>query len=178
MSAAGTISRGGCHCGRVAFEVEGRPERVDECHCSICTKKGYLHWIVPRESFQLLTPAENVSTYTFNTGVAKHHFCPNCGVAAFYIPRSDPDKIDVNARCLDGVELAGLKIERFDPVCFVTALQEEQSSIGIEASDYAPHGDAGIRTGTPYRREGDGEDVSPETGRQQPSEDKKADTAA
>ena len=69
---------------------------------------------MPRESFRLLTPAENVSTYTFNTGVAKHHFCPNCGVAAFYIPRSDPDKIDVNARCLDGVEPAALEIERFD----------------------------------------------------------------
>jgi hypothetical protein len=114
MSAAGAISRGGCHCGRIAFEVDGRPERVSECNCSICTQKGYLHWIVPRESFRLLTPAENVSTYTFNTGVAKHHFCPNCGVAAFYIPRSDPDKIDVNARCLDGVELAKLKVEHFD----------------------------------------------------------------
>jgi hypothetical protein len=87
---------------------------VSECNCSICTKKGYLHWIVPRESFHLLTPAENVSTYTFNTGVAKHHFCPHCGVAAFYVPRSDPDKIDVNARCLDGVEFAELKVERFD----------------------------------------------------------------
>jgi hypothetical protein len=66
------------------------------------------------ESFRLMTPMENVSTYTFNTGVAKHHFCPNCGVAPFYIPRSDPDKIDVNARCLDGIELAELKVERFD----------------------------------------------------------------
>src|SRR3984893_5342771 len=106
--------QGGCHCGRVAFEVTGALEKAEQCNCSICTKKGYLHWIVPRESFQLLTPAENLSTYTFNTGVAQHHFCPNCGVAAFYIPRSDPDKIDVNARCLDGVELAGLKVDRFD----------------------------------------------------------------
>ncbi len=73
-----------------------------------------MHWIVPRESFRLQTPMENVSTYTFNTGIAKHHFCPNCGVAAFYIPRSDPDKIDVNARCLDGVDPAALKVERFD----------------------------------------------------------------
>jgi hypothetical protein len=128
MSAAETISRGGCHCGRVAFEVEGRPERVDECNCSICTKKGYLHWIVPRESFQLLTPAENVSTYTFNTGVAKHHFCPNCGVAAFYIPRSDPDKIDVNARCLDGVELAGLKVERFDGRNWEEAIKDHRAA--------------------------------------------------
>src|SRR6202035_2598629 len=85
MNATGSNSRGGCHCGRIAFEVEGSPERVSECNCSICRKKGYLHWIVPRESFRLPTPMENVSTYTFNTGIAKHHFCPICGVAAFYI---------------------------------------------------------------------------------------------
>ena len=114
MNAAVETSRGGCHCGRIAFEVHDRPERVSECNCSICTKKGYLHWIVPRESFHLMTPAENISTYTFNTGVAKHHFCPNCGAAPFYIPRSDPDKIDVNVRCLDGIELSRLEVERFD----------------------------------------------------------------
>ena len=114
MSAAETISRGGCHCGRVAFEVEGRPERVDECNCSICTKKGYLHWIVPRESFQLLTPAENVSTYTFNTGVARHHFCKHCGVKSFYIPRSHPDGVSVNARCLDGVAIESMTVVPFD----------------------------------------------------------------
>jgi hypothetical protein len=108
------ISRGGCHCGRIAYEVMGRPDRVEQCNCSICTKKGYLHWIVPRGDFRLLTPIDDLATYTFNTRVAKHHFCPRCGVAPFYIARSDPDKIDVNARCLDGVNIAALKIEPFD----------------------------------------------------------------
>lgn len=87
---------------------------MSECNCSICTRKGYLHWIVPRERFRLLTPKSNLATYTFNTGVARHHFCPNCGVAPFYIPRSDPDKIDVNARCLDGIELSELALDHFD----------------------------------------------------------------
>jgi len=108
------IVRGGCHCGRVSFEVAGRPAKVSDCNCSICARKGYLHWIVPRESFRLLTPWEDLAAYTFNTGVARHYFCPACGVASFYIPRSDPDKIDVNARCLDGIDLATIAIERFD----------------------------------------------------------------
>jgi hypothetical protein len=128
MSAAGVVSRGGCHCGRIAFEVDGRPDRVSECNCSICAKKAYLHWIVPSQSFRLLTPAENVSTYTFNTGVAKHHFCPNCGVASFYIPRSDPDKIDVNARCLDGVDLTGIEVERFDGRNWEAAIEGHRAS--------------------------------------------------
>jgi hypothetical protein len=106
--------RGGCHCGRVAFEVTGAIDKIDQCNCSICSKKGYLHWIVEREDFRLLTPRDELATYTFNTGVAKHHFCPHCGVASFYIPRSDPDKVDVNVRCLEGVDLSSLRIEFFD----------------------------------------------------------------
>ncbi len=122
MSATGEISRGGCHCGRIAFEVDGRPERVTECNCSICAKKGYLHGIVPRERFRMLTPPENLATYTFNTGVARHHFCPICGVAPFYVPRSDPDKVGVNARCLDGIDPARLAIGRFDGRNWETAI--------------------------------------------------------
>jgi hypothetical protein len=108
------LYRGGCHCGRVAFEVTGSLDKAEQCNCSICSKKGYLHWIVARDAFRLLTPREDLATYTFNTGVAQHHFCPRCGVASFYIPRSDPEKIDINVRCLEGVELTSLKIEYFD----------------------------------------------------------------
>jgi hypothetical protein len=108
------VYRGGCHCGRVAYEVTGAPSRIAECNCSICAKKAYLHWIIERERFRLLTPWEDLATYTFNTHTAKHHFCPRCGVASFYIARSDPDKIDVNARCVDGLDLTQIKREHFD----------------------------------------------------------------
>jgi hypothetical protein len=105
---------GGCHCGRVRFEVDGAPATVLVCNCSVCTKKGYLHWIMPREAFRQTAGEADLATYTFNTGVAQHHFCKVCGCAPFYVPRSDPDKIDVNARCLDGVDLGALKVETFD----------------------------------------------------------------
>jgi len=108
------MHRGGCHCGRVAYEVDGPIERISQCNCSICTKKGYLHWIVSRERFRLLTPESELATYTFNTGVAQHYFCRTCGVASFYVPRSDPERIDVNVRCLEGIDLTGLKVVPFD----------------------------------------------------------------
>lgn len=111
---AETVYRGGCHCGRVAYEVSGPIERISQCNCSICTKKAYLHWIVSRERFRLLTAPSQLATYRFNSGVAKHHFCPVCGVASFYVPRSDPDRIDVNVRCVEGVELAELEVVPFD----------------------------------------------------------------
>lgn len=102
---------GGCHCGAVRFEVAGAPAKVLVCNCSICTKKGYLHWIVPLADFRVVSGAGALTTYRFNTGVAQHHFCATCGCAPFYVPRSDPDKIDVNARCLDDVDLAALPVE-------------------------------------------------------------------
>jgi hypothetical protein len=93
---------GGCHCGRVRFEVIAPAKlEVADCNCSICSMSGYLHLIVPAAQFKLLSGQEALTTYTFNTGVAKHFFCSNCGVKSFYIPRSHPDGVSVNARCLD-----------------------------------------------------------------------------
>jgi hypothetical protein len=106
--------QGGCHCGRVRFKVTADLDRVTVCNCSICSKKGFLHLIVPPEQFELLSGKDNLITYTFNTGVAKHTFCKTCGIHAFYVPRSDPDKIDVNARCIDGIDLAALSLHYFD----------------------------------------------------------------
>ncbi len=93
---------GSCHCGAVSFEVEA-PEnlQVDDCNCSICSKSGFLHLIVAKRDFKLLTGEGDLQTYTFNTGVAKHTFCKTCGVKPFYTPRSNPDGVAVNARCLD-----------------------------------------------------------------------------
>jgi hypothetical protein len=94
--------RGGCHCGRVRFEVLA-PARieVEECNCSICTKAGFLHLIVPAERFELISGREWLQSYRFNTGTADHLFCRHCGIKSFYVPRSHPDGYSVNARCLD-----------------------------------------------------------------------------
>lgn len=108
------LYRGSCHCGAVAFEVEA-PEAIvaQECNCSICAKAGFLHLIVAKRDFKLLRGADAIATYTFNTGVARHTFCRTCGVKPFYTPRSNPDGIDVNVRCLDTVPKS-LTIEPFD----------------------------------------------------------------
>jgi hypothetical protein len=106
--------QGGCHCGQVRFQVTSDLTGVLECNCSICTKKGFLHLIVAPDKFALLTEPAALSTYTFNTGIAKHTFCRACGIHAFYTPRSHPDKIDVNVRCLEGVDLAAVAVTPFD----------------------------------------------------------------
>jgi len=105
---------GGCHCGQVRFRVTTDLSGVKDCNCSMCAKKGFLHQVVERSKFEILAGADNLTTYTFNTGVAKHTFCRTCGIHGFYVPRSHPDKIDVNVRCLEGVDLAKVQITPFD----------------------------------------------------------------
>ncbi len=106
--------RGSCHCGRIRFEADGELTEVLVCNCSICQRTGYLHWTVSPEHFRLLAGADDYATYEFGTGVAKHHFCKRCGISPFRVARSDPDKIDVNARCLEGVDADALPVSRFD----------------------------------------------------------------
>lgn len=95
------ICEGGCHCGAVRFKVLIDRYVVDDCNCSICRKKGFLHLIVPLENFTLLKGKDILTNYTFNTKIAQHTFCSVCGIHSFYRPRSHPDMVDVNLRCLD-----------------------------------------------------------------------------
>ena len=105
---------GGCHCGAVRFEVELTERVALDCNCSICTMKGFLHHIVNRDAFRLLEGRDTLRTYAFQTHVAQHHFCGVCGIHSFYVPRSHPDGIDVNVRCLDEVDLSEWEIQPFD----------------------------------------------------------------
>jgi hypothetical protein len=103
---------GGCHCGAVRFRVMVEKYEAISCNCSICTKKGFLHLIVPAENFTLLKGENSLTNYQFNTGKAKHLFCKNCGIHSFYRPRSHPDGFSVNLRCLDEDLLEQFQIEK------------------------------------------------------------------
>jgi hypothetical protein len=106
--------RGGCHCGAVQYEVEGEIADLAVCNCSICAKTAYIHWQVPTAGFRLLTPEDAVETYEFGTRTAKHWFCRICGISSFRRSRLHPDGVDVNVRCLEGVDAERLETRRFD----------------------------------------------------------------
>lgn len=108
------VCQGGCHCGAIRFQVIIDRWKVQDCNCSICRKKGFLHLIVPAENFTLLQGQEFLSIYTFNTGIAQHSFCQICGIHSFYRPRSHPQGIDVNIRCLDRDLTKEFEMEFFD----------------------------------------------------------------
>ena len=106
---------GGCHCGKVKFEIEVPDEiTVHRCNCSICQKSGYLHLIVAADQFDLLSGEQNLVDYRFHTGVARHLFCGSCGIKSFYVPRSHPDGVSVNVHCLDDDTVEAVNITAFD----------------------------------------------------------------
>lgn len=107
---------GSCHCGQIAFEVEGELTQAMACNCSICSRKGSLLWFVARDRLHLLTPETNISTYTFNKHVIKHQFCSRCGIHPFGegIDPSGTRMAAINVRCLEDIDLATLAVENFD----------------------------------------------------------------
>ena len=106
--------QGSCHCGNVKFEAEGDLKQVLACNCSICTRKGSLLWFIPRGNFKLVSG--NPSTYTFNKHFIKHRFCATCGIHPYAeaADRSGKPMAAINARCLEGVDLAALPVKQFD----------------------------------------------------------------
>jgi hypothetical protein len=110
------IYKGSCHCGKIAFEVEGEFTGAMACNCSICSRKGSLLWFVPRDKFHLVTLPAGVGTYTFNKHVIKHHFCQTCGIHPYaegVDPKGNP-MTAINIRCLEDIDLATVPVKNFD----------------------------------------------------------------
>ena len=104
---------GACHCEALQFRLNTRPpSALLRCNCSICELEDFLHWIMPLSHFKW-TSGE-ASTYRFGSGVARHTFCPTCGVKPFYFPRSNPDGVSINARCVPGLNWRALLVDEFD----------------------------------------------------------------
>lgn len=124
--------RGGCHCGRVRFEVDA-PAVIAalDCSCSICRMSGFLHLIVPAARFRLLAGADDLAEYLFNTGIARHRFCGVCGIKSFYVPRSNPDGFDINVHCLDSATIVRVEVALFDD----TRREESEAAIASLSRD-------------------------------------------
>ena len=108
--------KGSCHCGAVAFEVDGELTGAMACNCSICSRKGSLLWFVPREQFRLLTSGDALNTYTFNKHVIKHNFCRTCGIHPYGegTDRQGNRMAAVNIRCLEDIDLEAVPVKQFD----------------------------------------------------------------
>jgi hypothetical protein len=107
---------GGCHCGKVRFEVKTDLARVIACNCSICSKAGWLLAFVPAEQFTLLSGGDVLSDYQFGKKRIHHLFCPGCGIHSFGggVGPDGREMRAVNVRCLENVDVDALAITPFD----------------------------------------------------------------
>ncbi|MBT5187509.1 MAG: GFA family protein [Kordiimonadaceae bacterium] len=107
--------KGSCHCGAVSFNVKAPTIiKANECNCSICKATGFIHLIVEKEDFTLLSGETDITTYSFNTHTAKHTFCKHCGIKSFYTPRSHPNGYSINVNCLDLSTIETINYGKFD----------------------------------------------------------------
>ncbi|MDF0696845.1 GFA family protein [Rhizobium sp. MC63] len=110
------IYEGSCHCGNIAFEVEGEFSEALDCNCSLCRRRGGLLAFVPREKLVLKTSDANISTYTFNRHVIRHHFCAKCGIAPFGegVAPDGSAMASINLRCIPAIDPGALKVTAYD----------------------------------------------------------------
>ncbi len=143
---------GGCHCGAIRFRVRGVIDELVECNCSICAKTAYLHWEVEPQQFELEKGEQALSNYRFGTLQSQNYFCRTCGISPFRRSRSDPDAIDINARCLDGVALDSIPIVPFDGVHWEDQMRRlaatGEPGVSGESGVSDERGEPGVSDGT------------------------------
>jgi hypothetical protein len=107
---------GGCHCGHIRYRIETALTQAAECNCTICAKRGALWTFVKAPQFTLLKGEEALTDYQFAKKKIHHLFCESCGVGSYSrgIAPNGEDTFAVNVRCLDGVDIAALKVTPFD----------------------------------------------------------------
>ena len=108
--------RGSCHCGKVAFEVQGEPDGGLACNCSMCRRRGSLLWFTGKENFKLLTAEADASTYLFNKHHIRHRFCAACGIHPFgeASGRDGKPVAAINLRCLEDFDFTKVPVQHFD----------------------------------------------------------------
>ena len=107
---------GSCHCGKVAFEVEGSIDSALACNCTMCRRRGSLLWFVPHDRLRLTTPEADLASYTFHKHVIQHRFCPACGIHPYGEGKA-PDGTEtaaINIRCIEGIDLAAVPVHHYD----------------------------------------------------------------
>ena len=105
-----------CHCGEVELEVNFSDEgigKVTRCNCSICKRKGTIMAKVKQGELKIVKGKDKIKLYQYNTKVAKHYFCNNCGIYTHHVPRSAPDSFGINVGCIEGVDPFALKEVNF-----------------------------------------------------------------
>jgi hypothetical protein len=96
----------------VRFAVVTDFPELTMCDCSMCKRRNALMVKVHESKFELLSGADSLAEYQFNTLTARHFFCKTCGIYPFHRKRVTPDNFGVNVHCLDDFDPAGIPVRQ------------------------------------------------------------------
>jgi hypothetical protein len=87
-----------CHCGTVRFRVKLTDgfDTARRCTCSYCRMRGAVAVSADVGGITFDAGEEALTVYRFNTGVAQHYFCSQCGIYTHHRRRSNPNQYGVN----------------------------------------------------------------------------------
>ena len=119
---------GTCHCGAVVFDVDAAVERFTRCDCSLCAMRNSVMTRVHQDNLRILKGEDVLTLYQWNTNVAQHQFCSQCGIYVFHRKRALPDHYEVNVHCLHDLDRTQIPIVQLDGV-----------SMSLVADGAAPH---------------------------------------
>ena len=99
-----------CHCGAIEAEInlDGDLAKVIKCNCSICKRKGTMVTTINKDDLKVIKGEKKIKTYQFNTKVAKHHFCSECGIHTHNLRRADENTFGINVGCIDEIKTSEL----------------------------------------------------------------------
>jgi len=94
-----------CHCREVEIQISLNKniDKLIRCNCSMCKRKGTMVTTINKKDLKIIKGEDKIKTYQFNTNVAKHYFCSECGIHTHNLRRSDPDTFGINVGCIDEI---------------------------------------------------------------------------
>lgn len=104
MTDSRILHKGACHCGAVQFKVKLTDElnTARRCTCSMCSRRGAVAVSAELKDIEFTLGEEQLTCYSFGTGVAQHYFCSVCGIYTHHQRRSNPTQFGINLSCLEG----------------------------------------------------------------------------
>lgn len=97
------VIAGGCHCGRVRYEVIGVALTHVLCHCSDCRRSAgapMVGWTMYRS--EAVNVTKGLPKIYRSSEHGRRHFCPDCGSGLFYANAMTlPGIIDIQSATYD-----------------------------------------------------------------------------
>ena len=106
---------GACHCGTVRITIPNRPDYINDCNCTLCTKRGAKWGYFRPSEVEVEGETHAYIRADAPTPCLATHWCPSCGCPTHWTPLlADLDRMGVNVGLFEPEDMAGIEIRKVD----------------------------------------------------------------